>query len=206
MKIRLDSALAQLGHARSRTAAQQIIGEGIVLINGKSACKASEMVDTEKDVIEISDTPECMKYVSRGGFKLEKAIEEFKIDLTGKCCLDIGASTGGFTDCMLKNGAKIVFSVDVGRDQLDSSLKSNPQVISLEQLDIRDAENEITQLVDFFSIDVSFISLKQILPELFRFASDKASGVALIKPQFENGKKETEKTVLYEILKFINEL
>ncbi len=193
MKTRLDVALTELNIARSRTAAQKIIQEGAVTVNGRIVIKSSETVDTETDIIEVSENPECMKYVGRGGFKLEKAIEVFDIILDGKCCLDIGASTGGFTDCMLQNKADMVFAVDVGRDQLDSSLKSNPKVISLEQLDIRKATDEISKPVDFISIDVSFISLKLILPEIMRFASDKAEGVALIKPQFENGKHRNGK-------------
>ena len=193
MKIRIDSAMTELGIARSRTAAQKIIQEGIVTLNGKTVSKPSEMVDMDFDKIDILKNPECMKYVGRGGFKLEKAIEAFRIDLNNICCLDIGASTGGFTDCMLRNGARKVFAVDVGKDQLDISLRNNPNVISLEQLDIRDADKEITESIDFFGIDVSFISLKHILPELHRFASDNAIGVALIKPQFENGKKKNGK-------------
>ncbi len=193
MKIRIDMAMTELGLAKSRNSAQQIIKEGLVLVNGKSVTKPSEIVDSESDKIELSGKPLCTKYVGRGGFKLEKAIVEFNIDLNDKCCLDIGASTGGFTDCMIKNGAQKVFAVDVGKDQLDESLKCLPQVISLEQLDIRDATNEITDPIDFFSIDVSFISLKHILPEISRFSSDFSSGVALIKPQFENGKTKNGK-------------
>ena len=193
MKTRLDTALTQLGFAKSRTAAQKIINEGVVLINGKPAVKVSEVVDTEFDEIKLNGTPECTKYVSRGGFKLEKAISEFGISLRDKCCLDIGASTGVFTDCMLKNGARKVFAVDVGREQLDETLKNDSRVVSLEKLDIRDADKEITERIDFTSIDVSFISLKMILPELKRFSSDNSSGVALIKPQFENGKKKNGK-------------
>lgn len=193
MKTRIDNAMTELKIAKSRTSAQNIIKEGKVTINGKAVNKASEIVDTETDIIEIVGEPECTKYVGRGGFKLEKAICEFGINLNDKCCLDIGASTGGFTDCMLKNGAKKVFAVDVGKEQLDASLRNNPRVISLEQLDIRDAYTEITDNIDFFSIDVSFISLKHILPELKRFSSGAASGVALIKPQFENGKSKNGK-------------
>lgn len=193
MKTRLDIALTELKLAQSRTAAQKIIDEGAVTVNGKTALKPSEAVDTETDDISVSDAPECMKYVGRGGFKLEKAVESFEINLDGKCCLDIGASTGGFTDCMLKNGAKKVFAVDVGKAQLDSSLRENPHVISLEQLDIRKADNEISEPVDFIGIDVSFISLKLILPEIIRFSAEKSECVALIKPQFENGKKKNGK-------------
>lgn len=193
MKKRLDIALTELNLARSRTAAQRIIQEGIVVVNGKVITKASESVDVEIDTIELSEQPECMKYVGRGGFKLEKAIEYFNLQIKDKICLDIGASTGGFTDCMLKNGAEKVFAVDVGRDQLDDSLKNNSKVISLEQLDIRYADKEITESVDFISIDVSFISLKHILPEILRFSSNSSECVALIKPQFENGKKKNGK-------------
>ncbi len=193
MKIRLDVALTELNLAKSRTAAQRIIQEGAVTVNGKNITKASEAVDTETDTITVSDNPECMKYVGRGGFKLEKAIEEFKIVLNDKICLDIGASTGGFTDCMIQNGAKSVFAVDVGKDQLDISLRNNPKVISLEQLDIRKATDEINNSVDFVSIDVSFISLKHILPEIIRFSSNTAECVALIKPQFENGRQQNGK-------------
>ncbi len=193
MKTRLDIALTELNLARSRTTAQRIIQEGIVTVNGITAAKASESVDTDTDIIAVTETPECMKYVGRGGFKLEKAIEHFKIELAGKICLDIGASTGGFTDCMLKNGAEKVFAVDVGKDQLDSSLRDNSKVVSLEQLDIRNADDEINSPVDFISIDVSFISLKHILPEISRFSAKDAEGVALIKPQFENGKQKNGK-------------
>lgn len=193
MKTRLDIALTELNLARSRTTAQRIIQEGIVTVNGITAGKASESVDTDTDIIAVTETPECMKYVGRGGFKLEKAIEHFKIELADKICLDIGASTGGFTDCMLKNGAEKVFAVDVGKDQLDSSLRDNPKVVSLEQLDIRNADNEINLPVDFISIDVSFISLKHILPVISRFSAKDAEGVALIKPQFENGKQKNGK-------------
>ena len=193
MKIRLDIALTELGLAKSRTLAQKLIDEGCVIVNEKTVSKASEKVDIDVDKITVSDNPECMKYVGRGGFKLEKAIEEFNINLNEKCCLDIGASTGGFTDCMLKNGAGKVYAVDVGKDQLDVSLRNNPKIISLEQLDIRNAENEISDKVDFISIDVSFISLKFILPEVMRFSSNNAECVALIKPQFENGKGKNGK-------------
>ena len=193
MKIRLDVALTELKLARSRTAAQRMIQEGAVSVNDNIAVKFSEIVDTDTDKITVSDNPECMKYVGRGGFKLEKAIEQFGISLTGKCCLDIGASTGGFTDCMLQNGAEKVFAVDVGKEQLDVTLRNNPRVISLEQLDIRNAHDEINSKVDFISIDVSFISLKHILPEIKRFSANNAECVALIKPQFEYGKHKNGK-------------
>jgi len=193
MKIRLDNALVELNLVKSRTLAQKVISEGCVKVNDNLISKSSEKVDIELDKITVSENPECMKYVGRGGFKLEKAISEFGLNLDEKICLDIGASTGGFTDCMLQNGAKKVFAVDVGSNQLDISLKSNPKVISLEQLDIRNVSDEINEQVDFISIDVSFISLKHILPEIIRFSSEHAEAVALIKPQFENGKSKNGK-------------
>lgn len=193
MKIRIDVAMTESGISKSRTSAQNIIKEGIVFVNGRKITRPSEIIDSETDKIELSADPESTKYVGRGGFKLEKAISEFNIVLDNKCCLDIGSSTGGFTDCMLKNGARKVFAVDVGKDQLDESLRKSPRVVSLEQLDIRDAKEEIDEPVDFFSIDVSFISLKHILPELKRFSAEKASCVALIKPQYENGRTKNGK-------------
>ncbi len=193
MKERLDVILTAKNLAKSRTAANDMIKEGSVTVNGKVILKASEKVDPKIDVIVVSEESAVMKYVGRGGFKLETAINEFGIDLSGKVCLDIGASTGGFTDCMLKNGAERVFAVDVGTNQLAEKLRNDSRVISLEQLDIRRATDEISEKVDFIGIDVSFISLKHILPELRRFSSENAFGVALIKPQFENGKVKNGK-------------
>lgn len=194
MKGRLDAALAELGLAKSRTAAQVLIRSGCVTVNGKRAEKPSESVDPETDRIAVTDAEAVLKYVGRGGFKLEHAIAEFGLSLNGLTCLDIGASTGGFTDCMLQNGAKRVYAVDVGHDQLDERLRADPRVISLEGLDIRRAdESTIGEKVDFIGIDVSFISLRLILPELARFATEGAEGVALIKPQFETGKKNVGK-------------
>lgn len=194
MKSRLDAALAELGLAKSRTAAQVLIRSGCVAVNGKKAEKPSETVDPESDRVEVTDAETVLKYVGRGGFKLEHAIAEFGLSLNGLTCLDIGASTGGFTDCMLQNGAKRVYAVDVGHDQLDERLRADPRVISLEGLDIRHAdEGAIGEKVDFIGIDVSFISLRLILPELARFAAADAAGVALIKPQFEIGKKSVGK-------------
>ncbi len=189
MKGRLDIILAELGLAKSRTAAQALIRSGCVAVNGKKAEKPSETVDSDTDRVEVRDAERVLKYVGRGGFKLEHAITEFGLSLNGLTCLDVGASTGGFTDCMLQNGAKRVYAVDVGHNQLAESLRADPRVISLEGLDIRHAdENAIGERADFIGIDVSFISLRLILPELARFAAVGAEGVALIKPQFEYGK------------------
>ncbi len=182
---RLDVELVSRQMVKSRNVAQQIIKEGIVFVNGKSVVKCSAEIG-ETDKIELKgDLP---KYVGRGGLKLEKAINEFGIDLTDKVCIDIGASTGGFTDCMLQNGAGLVYAVDVGRDQLDASLKNNSRVISLEQTDIREAEGKIPEKADFISIDVSFISLRSVLPFAVNLLKSTGSITALIKPQFEVGK------------------
>ncbi|MBD5080470.1 MAG: TlyA family RNA methyltransferase [Ruminococcaceae bacterium] len=182
---RLDVELVSRKLVKSRNVAQQIIKEGIVFINGKASGKASAEV-SEIDIIELKgDLP---RYVGRGGLKLDKAISEFGIDLKEKVCIDIGASTGGFTDCMLQNGANLVYAVDVGRDQLDAALKNDSRVISLEQTDIREAKGKIPQKADFISIDVSFISLRTVLPFALDLLKPTGSIAALIKPQFEVGK------------------
>ena len=182
---RLDVELVSRQMAKSRNVAQQIIKEGIVFVNGKAVSKVSAEV-SETDNIELKgDLP---KYVGRGGLKLEKAINEFGIDLTDRICIDIGASTGGFTDCMLQNKARLVYAVDVGRDQLDVSLKRDSRVISLEQTDIREAQEKIPEKADFISIDVSFISLRTVLPFAVDLLKPTGSIAALIKPQFEVGK------------------
>lgn len=188
---RLDAEMLERRLVKSRTLAQSLIKEQKVSVNGETVVKPSCAVN-ENDKIEI--TGELPKYVSRGGLKLEKAISEYSIDLKDKVCIDIGASTGGFTDCMLQNGAAKVYAVDVGTAQLDEKLRSDIRVVSLEKLDIRNAKDEITEKVDFASIDVSFISLRLILPEVKRFLKENATFVALIKPQFEAGKKNIGKS------------
>lgn len=194
MNKRLDVILAEKGLAKSRTAAQALIKEGSVTVNGESVVKPSEIFDDSTDIFAVSDNSELTKYVSRGGLKLETAVKHFGITLDNAVCLDIGASTGGFTDCMLQYGAKRVYAVDVGTSQLDSRLRSDTRVISLEKLDIREADaSVIPEKVDFISIDVSFISLKMILPVIGRFVVKNARCAALIKPQFELGKKKLGK-------------
>ncbi|MDR1754426.1 MAG: 1-deoxy-D-xylulose-5-phosphate synthase [Eubacterium sp.] len=210
---RLDIALAERGLARSRTMAQELIKKGCVLVNGKLLKKPSEPVK-EKDEIKL--TGESPRYVSRGGDKLEKAIIFFNIDLTAKTCLDIGASTGGFTDCMLQYGAIKVYTVDVGTNQLAGKLRQDERVVSFEQLDIRKAQGVIIKKFDFITIDVSFISLKLVLPKISVFMSDTTIVTALIKPQFEVGKKylkngivsdaEERDGVVRDIKKFVNDL
>lgn len=181
---------------KSRSAAQGIIKDGIVFVNGKMTDKSSFGV-TENDNIEIRG--EMPKYVGRGGLKLEKAIDSFNIELSDCVCIDVGASTGGFTDCMLQKGARLVYAVDVGSNQLDKCLKNNKRVISLENTDIRGAEKKITEKADFISVDVSFISLKQVLPEVKKLLKENGRAVALIKPQFEVGKSGIGKRGIVKI-------
>lgn len=181
--MRLDVWLAEKGLCKSRTAAQDMIRSGGVSVNGAPCCKPSAEI-TESDTVEV--TGERPRYVGRGGLKLEKALLHFSIDLSGCVCLDIGASTGGFTDCMLQNGAARVYAVDVGRDQLDGSLRADSRVISMESTDIRAAR--LPEQADFVGTDVSFISLRQIIPHIMRTLKPGGRAVALIKPQFEAGR------------------
>ena len=188
--MRLDVYLTEKGLCKSRTAAQELINYGGVLVNGKPAAKNSQDV-TDADEITV-DEEKLPKYVGRGGLKLERALEQWEIDLSGALCVDIGASTGGFTDCMLQNGAAKVFAVDVGRDQLDEKLRQDSRVISLEQTDIRDFTLP-DEPADFIGADVSFISLKLILPHIYRLLKSGGMAVVLIKPQFEAGRQNLNK-------------
>ena len=185
--MRLDTYLAENNLCKSRTAAQSLIRSGGVSVNGNPCSKPSAEVG-EGDTVEV--TGEQLRYVGRGGLKLEAALERFGLDITGAECVDIGSSTGGFTDCMLQHGAAKVWAVDVGRDQLDGKLRSDPRVVSMEQTDIRDAE---LPQVDFIGTDVSFISLRLILPHIFRLLKSGGRAVALIKPQFEAGRSNLSK-------------
>lgn len=184
--MRLDVYLTEKGMCKSRSAAQSLIKDESVSVNGKVCSKCSADVN-DGDAVEI--TGGLPGYVGRGGLKLEKALEMFGFDLREKTCLDIGSSTGGFTDCMLQNGAAKVFAVDVGKDQLDSGLRADSRVISLEQTDIRDFSFEEygIEAADFIGTDVSFISLKLILPHIFRLLKSGCEAAVLIKPQFEVG-------------------
>ena len=185
-KERLDVLLVKLGVASSREKAKNLILEGSVCVNGALACKPSALFD-EDAKIKIDEKK--THYVSRGGFKLEKAINSFKISVSGLCCMDIGASTGGFTDVLLKNGAAFVYAVDVGFGQLDESLRRNKKVENLEKTNIINLEkSRLNHEIDFFTADVSFISLSLVLPEIKRLVSESAEGVCLIKPQFEAGR------------------
>lgn len=187
--MRLDVYLTETGLCGSRSAAQCLINIGGVLVNGKIAVKNSLEV-TEADDISLVEI-KLPKYVGRGGLKLEKALELWKIDLNGALCVDVGASTGGFTDCMLQNGAARVFAVDVGRGQLNEKLRADERVISCEQTDIRDFS--LNERADFIGADVSFISLKLILPHIYRLLKSGGTAVALIKPQFEAGRQNLSK-------------
>lgn len=190
MKQRLDVYLVSNGLTKSRERAKELIDRAQVLVNGAPAKKAGQnILDTDK--IEI--TGEQNPYVSRGGLKLEKAILTFSLSLSGKTAMDIGASTGGFTDCMLKNGVLKVYAVDVGSGQLDPILLSDSRVINLEKTNIRYLPQESAEKVDFISIDVSFISLIQVLPAAKAFLKAGGEIAALIKPQFEAGKKALNK-------------
>lgn len=190
MKQRLDVYLVSNGLTKSRERAKELIDRAQVLVNGTPAKKAGQnILDTDK--IEI--TGEQNPYVSRGGLKLEKAISSFSLSLSGKTAMDIGASTGGFTDCMLKNGVLKVYAIDVGSGQLDPILLSDSRVINLEKTNIRYLPQESAEKVDFISIDVSFISLMQVLPAAKAFLKAGGEIAALIKPQFEAGKKALNK-------------
>ncbi|MCL2036569.1 MAG: TlyA family RNA methyltransferase [Oscillospiraceae bacterium] len=169
---RLDKELHTRGLAKSRTSAAELVSQKKVAVNGVICTLVSRKVNVE-DIIEV--VGELPRYVSRGGLKLEYAIEQFEIDLTGKVCLDVGASTGGFTDCMLQKGASRVYAVDVGTAQLASVLSEDERVISIENCDIRTAE--LPEKVGFAAVDVSFISAKLILPELKRFIFSRANAV-----------------------------
>ena len=189
-KKRLDVAMTEQGLAESRQKAQAIIMAGLVYVNDQKALKPG-MTVTDDDHVEVRGG---MEFVSRGGYKLKKAMQNFPITLTDKICMDVGASTGGFTDCMLKNGAKKVFCVDVGYGQLAWKLRSDERVVNLERTNIRYVTNEqVPDTIDFFSVDVSFISLKLVLPAVLPLLSENGQGVCLIKPQFEAGRERVGK-------------
>lgn len=191
MKKRLDVLLVEKGLAASREKAKAIIMSGIVFVDGQREDKAGSVFDEEKEIIIKGKT---LKYVSRGGLKLEKAMKNFDISLEGKVCMDVGASTGGFTDCMLQNGAVKVYSVDVGHGQLDWKLRNDERVVCMERTNMRYVTREdIEEPAAFVSIDVSFISLTKILPAVYQVLEDDGQVVALIKPQFEAGREKVGK-------------
>ncbi len=190
-KKRLDIILFERGFAESREKAKALIMSGIVYVNDQKELKAGRDIKPQ-DIIEVRGS--TLKYVSRGGLKLEKAMESFPINLQNCICMDIGASTGGFTDCMLQNGAKKVYSIDVGYGQLAWKLRSDERVINLERTNFRYVtKEEIPDNIDFVSVDVSFISLKLILPVMYTLLKSGGEAVCLIKPQFEAGRENVGK-------------
>ncbi|MDO4300775.1 MAG: TlyA family RNA methyltransferase [Clostridia bacterium] len=172
----------------SRQKAQELIQNNGVTVNGKIINKPSHKVSYSDEVV-VNNTEKVLKYVGRGGYKLEKAVDIFNINIKG-VCVDIGASTGGFTDCMLQNGAEVVYAVDVGSNQLAEKLRNDKRVISMENTDIR---NAVIPKADFIGCDVSFISLTKIFPSVCNVLNDRGCGVFLIKPQFEAGKENISK-------------
>lgn len=191
MKERLDVLLVKGGFAESREKAKAIIMSGNVFVNNNREDKAGQTFD-KKAIIEVRGN--TLKYVSRGGLKLEKAMANFDVSIDGKICMDVGASTGGFTDCMLQNGAVKVYSIDVGHGQLAWKLRQDERVVCMEKTNIRYVTNEdIPDLIDFSSIDVSFISLTKVLGPVRNLLADNGQVVCLIKPQFEAGREKVGK-------------
>ena len=190
-KTRLDVLLVERGLQESRQKAQATIMAGIVFVNNQKVDKPGTAVPNDADIEVRGKT---LKYVSRGGLKLEKAMETWPIRLGGATCADIGSSTGGFTDCMLQNGAKKVFAVDVGTNQLAWKLRTDERVVCLEKTNARTlTRNEVPDELDFASVDVSFISLKLIFPALYALLREGGEVACLIKPQFEAGREKVGK-------------
>lgn len=191
MKIRLDQYLCQHGLAQSRERAKALIMAGIVYVGEEKSDKPGNMID-ENAHVEVRGHD--LRYVSRGGLKLEKGMQVFPISPKGKICMDIGASTGGFTDCMLQNGAIKVYAVDVGYGQLAWSLRCDERVVNMERTNIRHVTREqLADEIEFFSVDVSFISLKHIFPVARQITAEHAQGICLVKPQFEAGREKVGK-------------
>lgn len=190
-KIRLDQLVFDLGLAESRERAKTTVMSGLVFVNGQRADKPGMQVSPDVNV-EVKGT--ALPYVSRGGLKLEKALKVFPVDVNGKVCIDCGASTGGFTDVLLKNGAAKVYSVDVGYGQLAWSLRNDERVVNMERTNIRYISSEqIPEPLDICVMDLSFISVKLVLPAVCALLKDDAQLVCLIKPQFEAGREEVGK-------------
>mgnify|MGYP001031860203 CR=1 FL=1 len=191
MKIRLDQYLVQHGMIQSRERAKALIMAGVVFVNEQKVDKAGEMI---KEDAKVEVRGHDIGYVSRGGLKLEKAMQCFPLTPNGKVCMDIGASTGGFTDCMLQNGAVKVYAVDVGYGQLAWKLRTDERVVNMERTNIRNVTPDMLgDKIAFFSVDVSFISLKHIFPVADTICTPDAVGVCLVKPQFEAGREKVGK-------------
>ena len=191
MGIRADNAVVLKGFARSRARAKEMIERQCFTYEGKPVTKPSQNIE-DIDLLEM--VSEDIPYVSRGGLKLEKALTAFNIDVKGAVCVDIGASTGGFTDCLLQNGAKYVFAVDCGHDQLSEVLKQDPRVKNMEGVNARSLEKEdLGCIADIVVCDASFISLTLLLPAMEKICKENGSIICLIKPQFEAGKEALNK-------------
>ena len=191
MKERLDVLLVKRGLAASREKAKAVIMAGSVFVDNQKEDKAGTMFP---DTVQIEVRGNTLKYVSRGGLKLEKAMTHFGLRLDGCVCMDVGSSTGGFTDCMLQNGAVKVYAIDVGHGQLDWKLRNDPRVVCMEKTNIRYVTPEdIGEKADFSSIDVSFISLTKVLPPVYELLKEQGQVVCLIKPQFEAGREKVGK-------------
>ena len=210
MKERLDVLLVNRNLAQSREKAKAVIMSGIVYVDGQKEDKAGT---TFEDTVSIEVRGNTLRYVSRGGLKLEKAMTHFEIALQGKVCMDVGASTGGFTDCMLQNGAVKVYAVDVGRGQLDWKLRNDDRVVCMEKTNIRYVTREhVPDRIQFASIDVSFISLSKVLGPVKALLADDGQVVCLIKPQFEAGREKVgkkgvvrEKSTHLEVIEAVTE-
>jgi 23S rRNA (cytidine1920-2'-O)/16S rRNA (cytidine1409-2'-O)-methyltransferase len=212
--MRLDRLMVEKGLAASRQRAQAMIMAGNVLVNSRLVEKSGHLVS---EASEIALKGETLPYVSRGGLKLEKALESFEISVHGLVCLDVGASTGGFTDCLLQHGAARVYAVDVGYGQLAWQLRQDSRVIPIERMNIRNMPRDmLPEPVDLVTIDVSFISLKIVVPAVMKFIQKPARIIALIKPQFEVGKGKVGKggvvrdplqheSVIDELIRFFND-
>ena len=191
MKERLDILVARRQLAESREKAKALIMAGEIFVDGQREDKPGA---TFEDTVEIVHHGHALPYVSRGGLKLEKAMKNFGVELAGKVCMDVGASTGGFTDCMLQNGAVRVYAVDVGYGQLAWKLRTDERVVNMERTNIRNVTPDmLAEPVEFFSVDVSFISLKHIFPVAQAVTAPGAAGVCLVKPQFEAGREKVGK-------------
>ncbi len=190
MKERIDILLVKRGYFKTRQKAKYAIENHDIYVNDKLVEKISK---TYEEDCKIEIKKETLKYVGRGGLKLEKAINEFNIILKDKICMDIGASTGGFSDCMLQEGAKKVYAIDVGHDQLDEKLQIDKRIVNLEGTNIKDIKIEEFEKIDFISIDLSFISLLNVLDIAYKLLSNMGEIVVLIKPQFEAGRENINK-------------
>ncbi|MBE6849122.1 MAG: TlyA family RNA methyltransferase [Ruminococcus sp.] len=191
MEKRIDIAMAERGVCKSRSRAKRLLKDGLVLHNGSICTKPSQMVGDNDTLTLIG---EDIPYVGKGGLKLREALHRFPVTVEGRICMDVGASTGGFTDCMLQHGAKKVYAIDVGKKQLDDKLRQDARVVCLEERDVRlMAPADFSEIPDFCSVDVSFISLTLILPAVYALLAEHSECVALIKPQFEAGREQIGK-------------